>query len=147
MGVAMDGQFKKFSGQLNFDPAKPASAQGQLEIDLASVDAGSSDADDEVMGKNWFNIKTFPKALFVVKQIKATGTNQFDVAGSLTIKGKSQDIHVPLKLVTQGNTGVLTGSFVIRRADFAIGEGLWAKFDVVANEIQVTVQLTATSGK
>jgi polyisoprenoid-binding protein YceI len=147
MGVAMDGQFKKFVAQLNFDPAKPAAAQAQVDIDLASIDAGSSEADDEVVGKTWFNTKAFPKASFVARQIKPTGANQYEVNGSLTIKGKSQDIKFPLKYVAQGNAGVFTGGFVIRRADFSIGEGMWAKFDVVANDIQVNFQLTANSGK
>jgi polyisoprenoid-binding protein YceI len=147
MGVAMDGHFKKFNAQLNFDPAKPAAAQAQIDIDLASVDAGSSDADDEVVGKAWFNAKAFPKATFVAKQIKPAGANQFEVTGTLTIKGKSQDIKFPLKLATQGNAAVFTGGFVMRRADFAIGEGIWAKFDVVANDIQVNFQLTANPGK
>jgi hypothetical protein len=35
----------------------------------------------------------------------------------------------------------LTGSFVLKRADYAIGEGMWAKFDVVANEITVNFNL------
>ena len=105
------------------------------------------EADDEVVGKSWFNVKAFPKANFVAKQIKATGANQFDVSGTLTIKGKSQDIHFPLKYVAQGNAGVFSGGFVMRRADFTIGEGTWSKFDVVANDIQVNFQLTAISGK
>jgi len=147
MGVAMDGRFKKLVAEIHFDPAKPAKAKAQIEIDLASVDAGSSEADDEVVGKSWFNTKAFPKAIFVAQQIKTTGTNQFDVSGLLTIKGKNQDIKFPLKLVTQGGVGVFTGSFVIRRGDFSIGEGIWAKFDVVANDIQVNFQLTANPGK
>jgi polyisoprenoid-binding protein YceI len=147
MGVAMDGRFKKFVAQLNFDPAKAAAAKAEIEIDLTSIDAGSSDADDEVVGKTWFNVKAFPKATFVTKQIKATDANQFDVIGVLTIKGKSQDIKFPLKLVTQGNAAVLSGGFVMRRADFAIGEGIWSKFDVVANDIHVNFQLTAISVK
>jgi polyisoprenoid-binding protein YceI len=147
MGVGMDGRFKKFTAQLNFDPAKPASAQAQLEIDLASVDAGSSEADDEVVGKTWFNVKAFPKASFVARQIRSTGSNQFEVSGVLTLKGKSQDIKFPLQYVVQGNTGVFSGGFVMQRADFAIGEGTWAKFDVVANDIQVQFQLTAIPGK
>ena len=147
MGVAMDGHFKKFATQLNFDPAKPASAKAQIEIDLASIDAGSSEADEEVVGKTWFNVKTFPKATFVAKQIKATGVNQYEVTGALTIKGKSQDIRFPLKYSAQGNVGAFSGGFAMHRADFAIGEGMWAKFDVVANDIQVNFQLTAISGK
>ena len=147
MGVGMDGQFKKFVAQLNFDPAKPAAAQAQIEIDLSSIDAGSSEADDEVVGKTWFNVKAFPKATFVTRQIKSIGANQFEVTGALTIKGKSQDIKLPLKYAAQGSAGVFSGSFVIHRADFSIGEGMWAKFDVVANDIQVNFQLTAIPGK
>ena len=147
MGVAMEGQFKKFSTRLNFDPAKLATAQAQIEIELASVDAGSSDADDEVVGKSWFNVKAFPKATFIAKQIKASGTNQFEVSGALTIKGKTQDIKFPLKYVPQGNAAVLSGGFVMHRGDFAIGEGIWSKFDVVANDIQVNFQLAANTGK
>jgi polyisoprenoid-binding protein YceI len=147
MGVAMDGQFKKFAAQLSFDPAKPAAARAQIEIDLASVDAGSSEADDEVVGKAWFNTKAFPKATFVSREVKATGANQFEVTGTLSIKGKSQDIKFPLKHMPQGSAGVFTGDFVIRRADFSIGEGTWAKFDVVANDIPIRFQLTAISGK
>lgn len=45
---------------------------------------------------------------------------------------------MPLKLSPQG---LLTGSFVLRRADFGIGEGMWSKFDVVANEITVNLAL------
>ena len=147
MGVAMDGRFKKFGAQLSFDPAKPTSAKAQIDIDLASIDTGSSEADDEVVGKSWFNVKAFPKATFVAKQIKPTGANQYEVSGVLTIKGKSQDIKFPLKYAAQGGAGIFNGSFVIRRGDFTIGEGTWAKFDVVANDIQVNFQLTANSGK
>ena len=147
MGVAMDGHFKKFSAQLNFDPAKPATARAQIEIDLASIDAGSSEADDEVVGKNWLSVKAFPKATFVAREIKPAGPNQFEVTGALTIKGKSQDIKFALKHLGQGAAGLFTGGFVIRRADFSVGEGTWAKFDVVANDIQINFQLTAISGK
>ena len=147
MGVAMDGKFKKFNAQLSLDTAKTDKTKGSIDIDLASIDTGSSEADQEVVGKSWFNVKAFPKASFVSKQIKATAANQFEVSGVLTIKGKSQDIKFPLKYAAQGNAGVFSGGFVMRRGDFAIGEGIWAKFDVVANDIQVNFQLTANPGK
>ena len=44
MGVAMQGAFKKFSGQLRFDPAAPAAAKSTIEVELASVDTGSARA-------------------------------------------------------------------------------------------------------
>ena len=147
MGVAMDGKFRKFTPQLSFDPAKPEQAKATIEIELASVDAGSADADQEVVGKPWFNTAAFPKASFVARQVKATGPNQFEVTGALTLKGATREVKFPLKLTPQGKQGVFTGGFTIRRADFAVGEGMWSKFDVVANDIQVNFQLTALESK
>jgi polyisoprenoid-binding protein YceI len=147
MGVDMDGKFKKFSSQLSFDPAKLANAKANIEIDLASIDTGSSEADQEVTGKSWFNTNAFPKAVFVSSQIKQIAPSQFEVMGKLTIKGQTKDISFLLKQTSNGNAGVFNGSFVMRRADFNIGEGMWAKFDTVANEVQVHFQITALASK
>ena len=62
----------------------------------------------------------------------------FRSLGQLTIKGQTRDLVAPVKLSPQG---VLTSSFVLKRADFGIGEGMWAKFDVVANDITVNFNL------
>jgi polyisoprenoid-binding protein YceI len=147
MGVAMDGRFKKFAAQVNFDPAKAEQGKASFEVDLASVDAGSSEADQEVVTKSWFNAAAFPKAQFVAKQIKATAPNQYEVLGTLTLKGLTRDVKFPMKHTAQGKDGLLTGSFTLQRADYSIGEGMWAKFDVVANDIQVNFSLTASQGK
>lgn len=138
MGVAMDGKFKKFSAQVSLDTAKLDKAKGSIDIDLASIDTGSSEADQEVVGKAWFNVAAHPKASFVLKGLKATGANQYEATGQLTIKGQTRELHAPLKLSPQG---ALTGSFVLKRGDYGIGEGMWAKFDVVANEITVNFNL------
>lgn len=138
MGVAMDGKFKKFSTQVNLDTAKPDKARGSIDIDLASIDTGSNEADQEVVGKSWFNVGAHPKASFVLKGLKATGASQYEATGQLTLKGQTREVHAPLKLSPQGT---LIGSFVLKRADFGIGEGMWAKFDVVANEITVNFNL------
>jgi polyisoprenoid-binding protein YceI len=67
------------------------------------------------------------------------------VAGTLAIKGQSQEIVVPAGFTAQGNSGVLTGSFTIRRGDFSIGEGPWAAFDIVANDVQVNFRLAVAA--
>ena len=145
MGVAVDGKFKKFASQLNFDPAKPTAAKATFDIELASVDTGAPEGDQEVAGKPWFNTKAFPTAKFVSGTVKPLGGNKYEVAGQLTIKGKTQDVVVPATFTAQGNTGVFDGSFTIRRADFSIGEGTWAKFDIVANDVVIKFRITATS--
>ena len=106
-----------------------------------------ADGDEEVVGKLWFNTKAFPMAKFVSSSVKSLGGNRYEVAGQLTIKGKSQPVVAPTTMTMQGDQAAFDGSFVIERADFAIGEGQWADFGVVANEIQVKFHVLASGGK
>lgn len=146
MGVPMDGRFRKFSSELSFDPAQPAAAKVAIDVDLASIDTGTQELDTEAAGKDWFNLKSFPTARFVATGVKPLGGNRYSVAGKLTIKGRAKDIVVPATFTAQGNTGVFAGQFTIRRGDFAIGEGAWSAFDIVANDVTVKFRVTA-SGK
>ncbi|MBU3724712.1 MAG: YceI family protein [Burkholderiaceae bacterium] len=145
MGVKMDGKFKKFAAKLSFDPAKPSAAKAVFDVDLASIDTGSDESDQEVAGKAWFNTKAFPVARFVSGAVKSLGGNKYEVLGQLTIKGKTQEVVVPATFTAQGKGGVFDGAFVIRRGDFSIGEGAWAKFDILANDIQIKFRINASS--
>jgi len=147
MNVPMEGSFKRFRGQLNFDPAKPAAATAQFQIEVASIDTGSAEGNEEVGGKLWFNSKTFPNAQFVSTAIKPLGNNRFEVSGKMTIKGKTLDVSTPASFRQDGANAVFEGSFVLKRADYAIGEGMWADFGTVANEVQIKFRLTAAPKK
>lgn len=147
MGVSTSGHFKKFSAHIQFDPLQPAQGQARFEVDLASVDTGSGEADQEVASKSWFNTAAFPKAQFVSQRIQQTAPNHYEVLGTLSLKGQSREVKFPMKHTPQGKDGLLTGSFTLQRANHRIGEGMWAKFDVVANNIQVNFSITASQAK
>ncbi len=146
MGVPVEGHFKKFDAQLNFDPAKLSTAKAVFDLDVASIDAGSQEASDEVAGKDWFNTKTFPHAVFVSTGFKALGGNRYEVSGHISIKGHMQNISAPFTLNPRGTLSVVDGEFMLKRADFAIGEGIWADFGTVANEIQIKFHFLANAG-
>ena len=143
MGVKMDGRFKTFNAQLAFDQARPASAKASFDVELASIDTGSADADAEVAGKPWFNTKAFPTARFVSSVIKPVGKDQYEVAGKMTIKGRTVDAKAPAAFRQDGKNAVFEGAFVLKRADYGIGEGMWADFGTVANEVQIKFRLVA----
>lgn len=145
MNVPVEGRFRKFSAQLGFDPAKPDKARVDLDIDLAGIDAGSPEANDEVSGKVWFNTKAFPQAKFVSSSVKSLGGDKYSVTGKMTLKGRTQEITAPFTFTPQGKDGVFEGAFVLKRADFAIGEGPWADFGTVANEVQIKFRLLAAA--
>ncbi|MEQ1662421.1 MAG: YceI family protein [Thiobacillus sp.] len=146
MGVGVKGGFMRFATQMTFDPAQPEAGRATIDIDLASIDAGSAEANAESAGKLWFNRSAFPKARFVSSQIQALGNNRYEMRGTLTIKGKSQPMSVPVSFKSGSPVATFTGSFILHRLDFGIGEGMWADLDTVANEVKVTFRLAA-SGK
>ncbi|HSD40149.1 MAG TPA: YceI family protein [Rhodocyclaceae bacterium] len=145
MNVPMEGSFSRYVSRLAFDPAKPAATSAMFDIDLGSIDTGATDADEEVRGKLWFNTKEFPRASFVSTVIKPLSGNRFEVQGKLSMKGRTQDIVAPISLSQEGGNSVFEGSFSINRADFKIGEGMWADFGTVANDIQIKVRLVASA--
>jgi polyisoprenoid-binding protein YceI len=147
MGVQVPGRFRNFSAQVNWDPAAPANASIAIDIDLNSIDAGSGEADQEVVGKTWLNIKGFPTARFVATQVKSLAPGKFEVTGKLTIKGQTRDIAFPVTLSETPTQATFEGALTIRRGDFTIGEGAWSKFDVVANDVIVKFKMVARGRK
>jgi polyisoprenoid-binding protein YceI len=137
MGVPLDGKFNKFSAQLSFDPTQLAKAQARIDIDLSSIDTGSAEGNEEVVGKKWFNVKDYPTASFVSTGIKALGGNRYQALGKLSIKGRTQDVAAPVTFQSDGKHGIFEGAFEIKRLDYAIGEGEWTDVSSVANEIQI----------
>lgn len=146
MGVPVAGGFKRFTTQMVFDPAKPEAASARIEIDLASIDAGSVEADEESAGKLWFNRSVYPKAIFTASQVRALGNNRYELRGTLTLKGKSRPMIVPVTYSHGQNAATFDGAFVLKRLEFGIGEGMWADVATVANEVKVSFRIAA-SGK
>lgn len=145
MGVPLEGQFNRFTAQLKFDPARLDTAQANIDIDIASIDTGSEEANEEVVGKQWFDAKTFPTASFVSTGMKALGGNRYETHGKLSIKGRTRDVVVPVAFNTVGTRGQFDGVLNIKRLDYAIGEGAWSDVGTVADEISIKFHFVVTA--
>jgi polyisoprenoid-binding protein YceI len=80
MNVPVDGKFKKFSAQLNFDSAKPTAGSANVSIDTGSYDLGADDYNKQAQGKEWFDSATYPAATFVSSAIAPAGGNQYKIS-------------------------------------------------------------------
>lgn len=142
MGVPLDGKFAKFDAQMSFDPKKPEAGKVSFTIDLGSAVVGDADTVKELRKPEWFNTPKFPSASFTSTSIKGQGADKFEVLGQLSIKGVSKPVTVPVVLSKAGAATLAQGSFALKRSDFKIGEGDWADFSIVANDIQVKFKLS-----
>jgi len=144
MGVPVEGKFGRFSAQIALDPKKPEGGRVAFTIDTGSARFGSAETDAEVPKPAWLNVAKFPQASFQSTAIKALGGGRFEVAGQLTIKGATQPVVVPVQLTQSGAASTASGSFVIKRLAFKVGEGEWADTSMVADDVQVRFKLALT---
>jgi polyisoprenoid-binding protein YceI len=147
IGVPMEGKFKKFDATLDFDPAKLATSSAKVEIDVATFEIGDAETTKEVKGKDWFDAGKYPKAVFQSTSIKAGAAGKYDVAGKLTIKGKTVDVTVPATYKQENGSQVFDGVLPIKRTTFNIGDGEWKDTSVVADDVQIKFHIVTPAKK
>lgn len=144
LGVSMNGHFKQFDAQVQFDTAKPETSKIHFTVDTGSATMGSKETDSNLLSADWFNIAKFPKATFDSSAVKALGGGKYQVDGTLTIKGNTEKVSVPVQLTQSGANTVATGTLPLKRLSFKIGDGDWADTSMVADEVTVQFKLTLT---
>ena len=143
MNVPVEAPFRTFAAQIDYDAAKPEASKASVDIATASMDLGDAEYNREVAKKEWFNTAQFPKATFVSTSIKPAGAGKLNVAGKLTIKGKTADVNFPLSVKTEGGKHLFEGQLPIHRLAFNIGEGEWKDTSMVADEVVIKFRVSA----
>lgn len=141
MGAPVEGRFTRWQAQLQFDPRRPAAAQITLRVDMTSARFPAAEVSAEAQRPVWFDGARFAEARFQSTAVKPLADNRFEIEGRLELKGRTHDLRVPVALARYGNSASATGSFVIRRLDYGVGDGEWADTSLVANDVQVRFRL------
>jgi polyisoprenoid-binding protein YceI len=73
MGAPVEGRFKKFDANFDFNPTQLQNAKISFTIDLTSVSMGAKETEQEVVKAEWFNTAAFPRATFQSYSVKPGG--------------------------------------------------------------------------
>src|SRR5579864_3114350 len=82
MGVNVEGRFRRWKANIAFLPKDPEASKADFEIDLASVDLASDEAEAEMKQSSWLDTAKFPVAKFVSKKVRDTGVDKYEVTGA-----------------------------------------------------------------
>jgi polyisoprenoid-binding protein YceI len=93
------GRFDKKDGSVQFDRAA-RSGRVDITIDTASINTGVAPFNSHLKSKDFLNVAAHPKARFVGERLVFNGDKVSEVAGTLTLLGKT--LPVTLK-ATQFN--------------------------------------------
>jgi polyisoprenoid-binding protein YceI len=128
LGVAtVRGRFTKVDGEIDLDDANdPTTARGTVVIDAASLDTGNPGRDQHLRGPDFFDVERYPEIRFEITGITHAANDEYDVAGTLTIRGVTKPValryeHSGTATDPYGNFkvgGTLTGT--INRSDWGL---------------------------
>ncbi|QHC96476.1 YceI family protein [Pseudomonas sp. R84] len=142
MGSPMYGTFGKFESTLDFDTDNLANAHATLHIDLNSIDAGSEDANTELVKPAWFDTEKFPVAVFESRRFTQVAERRYLIDGQLTLKGITREVQVPVELKPGSDIGIFDGELILKRDEFGLGAGEWAD-TVVSKDIAIKFKVVA----
>ena len=142
-GAEFEGQFKRFTPQISFDPADLAGSRFVVEIDTRSADTQDGERDAALASNDFFATDRWPTARFETTGFTAKGKGRFDARGRLTIRDVTREVLLPFSFSAApgGKQATLTGGTSIRRLDFGVGQGEWVDTTWVGNEVKIQFEL------
>jgi cytochrome b561/polyisoprenoid-binding protein YceI len=146
-GAEFEGQFKRFSPQIQFDPSDLTGSRFVVEIDTGSADTQDGDRDSTLTGADFFATDRWPKAHFETTGFAAKGSGKFEAKGRLTIRDVTRDVVLPFSFTpaADGKHAMLAGGTTLRRLDFGVGQGEWTDTTWVGNDVKIRFELKLDS--
>ena len=156
---AISGNATGISGTVTFDPENPAATKGKIVVATSSMHVPNSMQQQHMLGSQWMDAAKHPEISFEARELKnvktAGDTTTADAVGTFSLKGKSQEMTVPVKLTylrdklgqrvrdMKGDLLVIRASFSIKRSDFGIMPGQME--DKVSDAIDLTLSIAGAS--
>lgn len=156
---AINGSANGVSGTVTFDPANPGATTGKIVVAASSLHVPNPMMKEHMHGEPWLDVAKNKEITFEAKSLgnmKAAGDNiTADVAGTLSIRGVSKEVTVPVKFTylkdklglrvpnQKGDLLVIRANFAVKRSDFGINPK--APEDKVSDTIDLTLSIAGAS--
>jgi polyisoprenoid-binding protein YceI len=152
---AITGSANGITGRVQFDPDNPQATTGKIRVASSTLHVPNPMMKGHLHGEQWMDVNKYPEIAFEskeLKNVKSSGASTTaDLVGSLTIRGITKDLTVPLKLVylkdklgqrvpnQTGDLLVIRSNFSVKRTDFGINPK--APEDKVSDTIDITLSI------
>ncbi len=146
------GFFTRFSGEVDFDPARPEKGQFYLLVDSSSVATGVPARDEHLRGPDFLDVDRFPRVMFASRTVIREDGDTYVAIGDLIIRDVTSEVRVPFKFLglrphpfQDRLPGVevmgLQAKLSINRMEFQVGSGNWAALGAVGDTIDLTMDM------
>jgi polyisoprenoid-binding protein YceI len=145
-GAPSKGRFQLRKGEVQFSPTALHDSHATLTIATDSLATDYAEAATTLRTPDWLDIPKFPDANFVTDRFEKVDDTHFIADGTLTLRGISQPIRLTFTLDEQtAAVARAHGRATLHRLDYQVGTGEWKDTSVVANEVALEFDVTATA--
>ena len=137
-----DGTFHRLAAEIRLDDGRPETAAGEVSVEVASIDTGIGMRDNHLRSADFFDVERHPRATFVLGAARREG-ERVVVSGTLTIRGVTRPVTVPVAVAVADRTIRVTGELTLNRVDFGIA--YQSRLNPIRDEVKVWFDLTATA--
>lgn len=143
------GKFTDFDGSFNFDSNNLKGSKTEFIITVNSVNTENEQRDQHLQSADFFDSETYPKMTFTSTKFEKKSDTDYMIYGKLTIKDKTKDIVLPMKITGEMEHPMAKGVFVlgvainatINRTDYGVGTGNWATTTVLSDEVKINIPI------
>ena len=137
------GRFNETAGSFTFDESAPSKSAIEVQINVKEVDTAAEKRDKHLRSPDFFNVKEHPLATFKSTSVRKIDQETYEVAGMLTLLGKSKPITLKAHGTGSGKDPWgnyrrgFESSLTIKRSDF----GMTFMLSGLSDEVLITVSL------
>src|SRR6516165_11707374 len=98
------GHFKDVHGSLEFDPDNPTQLALEATLQAAKLWTGEAQRDEHLRSGDFLDVGKHPAITFRSTKSERTGANDYQLAGTLTIRGVARPITISLRYLGKWRT-------------------------------------------
>ena len=136
------GRFNRFDAQLNFDAENIENSFMNAIIEMDSLDIPNEVFARDIMGSDWLDAQTHPKAHFKTTSVIDYDENKIEFMGELTFLGVTKPVPLYVifngaarNLLTQKYTLGFSATATFKRSEF----GLDKYIPLISDEVEIEV--------
>ena len=144
----VNGTFKQWAIDLNYDPANPEAASVVARIQTASVDTDNERRDNDLRS-NYLVTDSFPEITFTSRKVERAGEGRLRIMGDLTLRGVTRPVVLDAEVggvltTARGRRTAFSATTTIKRQDFGITlNRLMEGAQIVGDDVRLTIDVEA----
>lgn len=138
------GRFTGLRGGFHYDPADPAGARVEAEIDVASLWLGDAAWERKMRSRDFFDAGRHPTMRFVGQGLVPTGEGTATLDGELTLRGVTRPVRLEVRINRVGlntfnfrQTAGFSATATLRRSDF----GMTRLPAAIGDEVEIRLEI------